>query len=453
MVTYGYSKKIHYFWAGKNISEKNLRNIITTKYANPGFEVNIWGENNVNPLISSTLREKKFKYNDTEFEVNAWERDNANPLINNTLREKKIKYNDTEFEVNIWGKNNVNSLINNTLREKKFKYNDAEFDIGEIPINFNYKNVKTAFNFLIQQAHQINSSPELMLNCISYFCQRKKRNDNTRRYGNYVDLIHFLQHIYQINLNGVYHNYACSSDLARLAILYMEGGIYLDVDVELIEKDIKKIYDRGTATFADLRLKSRSNLGFGDCTGQGWTSDTPYQAFGNAIIAALPQSKDIFKLLLNIAVSMKKYHLCFQIQASPQAKEIYRIQHANVDVAIDKRIDLALKLNNANKMNLDTRCGIQDLYWRTGIDPYAPPDSESEQQAIIRSNERVKYTSQTTGPAFLDRHFNPKRKPLFPKKYTLQSKNKSDSIFNPVNDTGDWSDIINRKTPYEDPFP
>ncbi|PHM74015.1 Subversion of eukaryotic traffic protein A [Xenorhabdus kozodoii] len=50
-------RKIHYFWTGNEISERNLRNIITVKSENPSFEVNLWVNNKV--LISNTLSETK----------------------------------------------------------------------------------------------------------------------------------------------------------------------------------------------------------------------------------------------------------------------------------------------------------------------------------------------------------------------------------------------------------
>ncbi|MBD2796354.1 hypothetical protein ID856_07350 [Xenorhabdus sp. 18] len=378
-------KKIHYFWAGNNIPEEDLKKIITIKCANPGFEVNIWGEND------------------------------------------------------------SNALIINTLRKIKLGYHGTEFDIGETPINFNYKNVDVAFKFLSRQAHHLGSIQDPMLNCFSYFTKTKRKNDNARRYGDYVDLMNYLQHIYRLNLKGNYHNYASSSDIARLVILYMEGGIYLDADVELSDTSIKNMLDRGSARFADLRLKS--GIGIGDCSGQGWQHfGAPYNRFGNAIIASLAQSKEIFKILLKMAIQIKKHHLSIQMYESPKADEICRVKRFNKYHEVDKRVDLALKLNNTNQINLDTRCGIQDPVWRTGIDPH--------QRNVVYSREirRIDYTTDMTGPDFIDNHLNPQQNINFPGKYQLRSKNKNDGMFKNVKDDADWSSIIKKKYSDEDPF-
>ncbi|WP_340617772.1 glycosyltransferase [Xenorhabdus entomophaga] len=376
-------KKIHYFWSGNNIPETNLRNMIEVKSANPGFEVNIWGEKNVQSLIVSTLRKIKLKYQDTDF------------------------------------------------------------DLGEIPVNFNYRNIETTFRFLRQQAFYLNSIQDPMLNCLSYFNKRKKDADNARRYGDYVDLINYLQHIYHLNLMGNYHNYATSSDLARLTILYMEGGIYLDADVELYDSDIKNTLDRKKAKFEDLQL--RSSIGLGDNSGLGWSA-TPYTRFGNAIIASLPQSKEIFNLLLKIAIMIKKHHLSIQMYESPKADEISQIKRFNKYHEVDKRVDLALKLKKTHQINLDTRCGIQDPVWRTGIDPDDANDKFS------RELRRIDYTVKMTGPTFIDNYLNPGLGINFPKKYQLKSKIKNDRVFKNVNDEGDWSNLKKKKYADEDPF-
>ncbi|MDC9598398.1 glycosyltransferase [Xenorhabdus anantnagensis] len=377
-------KKIHYFWAGSNISEKDLRNIIEIKSKNPGFEVNIWGGND------------------------------------------------------------SKALIINTLRKIKFKYQGNELDIGEIPVNFNYKNVESAFRFLSQQANRLEHS---ILNCISHLKERK----NTSRYGSYVDLMNYLHHIYRLNIKGInYHNYACSSDIARLVILYMEGGIYLDVDVELNDIDIKNTHKGKISPLDNLRLQS--DIGIGDCSGSGWNSDTSYNEIGNAIIASIPQSKSIFKMLLDMATMMKIHHLGIQMYQSPKCDEFHEIKRSskkhNKHYEFDKRVDLARKLKDTNQINMDMKCSIQDPIWRTSFSPYNDNDK------ISRENRRILYTTKLTGPDFIDNCLNPKQKIDFPNKYKLMSKNKNDSVFKNVDDVGDWSVVKTKKNTYsdEDPF-
>ncbi|OTA20552.1 Subversion of eukaryotic traffic protein A [Xenorhabdus beddingii] len=377
-------KKIHYFWYGNNIPEKFLRNMIEIQYANPGYEVNIWGDNNSKTLIMKTLR-------------------------------------------------NI-----------KFKHHNASFDIGEISVNFTYRNVESAFRYLSQQVDFLSTNQLSTLNCFRYFKRRKQENNNKRRYGDHVDLVNYLQHIYRINLKGNYHNYASSSDLARLVILYMEGGIYLDTDVELSDADIKNRLKRKGAIFDNLHLQS--DIGIGDSSGLGWYSGVPYNEFGNAIIASLPQSKKILNMLLDMAIMIKKHHLSIQMYQSPKSDEICKIKKLNRYHEVDKRIDLAIKLKNAHQINLDMRCGIQDPIWRTGIDPN---DDNDEFACKLR---RIDYTVRMTGPDFIDDYLNPQQKIDFPDNYKLKSKNRGDRMFKDVDDAGEWANIKKKKYPDEDPF-
>ncbi|MBD2796353.1 hypothetical protein ID856_07345 [Xenorhabdus sp. 18] len=368
-------KKIHYFWTGNNIPEKDLRKIIEIKYENPGFEVNIWGNNNV------------------------------------------------QF------------LVNETLRKIKFKYHGSKFDIGEFSVNFSYKNIENAFTCLYSEANRINSAQEAKLVCLNYL--NKEREKNIRRYGNTLDLIKYLQHVYYLNLKGNYRNYASASDIARLVILYIEGGIYLDTDVELDDTDIRDVIERKSAKFLDLRL--RSDVGIGDCSGIGWLSGVPYNEFGNAIIASLPKSKKIFDILLQMAMTLKRFHLSTQVDNSPQINQIPqyhqidRLRQVSEEYKMDKKIDLALNFQKSHQLHLDMRCGLQNSVWRTGFNEFLNNNSEKD-----CANRRVYHTSKMTGPDFLDKQLNPRNKENFPKKYKLKSR-KHDSVFRDVDDSGYWA--------------
>ncbi|MBI6547739.1 hypothetical protein H8A87_03115 [Xenorhabdus sp. VLS] len=326
----------------------------------------------------------------------------------------------------------------------KFKHHGNAIDIGEIPVNFTYRNIETAFRFLSQQANYLSSIQHPELNCLSFFNNHRKEEKNTRSYGDCIDLISYLQHIYRLNLNGNYHNYASASDIARLVILYMEGGIYLDTDVELSDQDIRGILERKSARFSDLYLQS--DMGIGDSSGLGWYSGIPYNEFGNAIIASLPQSKKILNLLLHMATMMKRHHLSIQINQSSKANEINKIKRTNKSNEIDKRIDLALKLQKSNHIHLNMKCSMQDPVWRTGLDKYSNDNSE-----LARQNTRIDYTMRMTGPSFIDDNLNPKQKRYFPQKYKLMSKYQNDGVFKDVDDAGDWA-CIKKKYSDEDPF-
>ncbi|WP_340611235.1 TcdA/TcdB catalytic glycosyltransferase domain-containing protein [Xenorhabdus bharatensis] len=272
-------KKIHYFWVGNNISENDLRNIITMKSENPGFKVNIWGSGN------------------------------------------------------------DNSLILKTFRNIKFKNNGGEFDVGELFGDyFSYRNIESAFSFLI------NKSSTIINNDFITSCYSRKKHElakfgihfdnpskikkilnnifNIKESGhcqNYSNVMKFLHHVYHLQMSGHFYNYASAGDIARLAILYMEGGIYLDVDVELTDSDIKYMksncFDKTLLTpkpfnrrarFEKLELKS--DIGFGDCQGMGWgkirESD---EKFSNSIIASQPQSENIMAILVFMACNIKNH--------------------------------------------------------------------------------------------------------------------------------------------------
>ncbi|PHM50309.1 glycosyltransferase [Xenorhabdus miraniensis] len=373
-------KKIHYFWTGNNIPEKNLRKILNIKYQNPGFEVNIWGERN------------------------------------------------------------IQSLVINTLRKIKLKYHGTDFDIGEIPINFNYRNIETAFRSLAHQANTLGSVQLAKLNCLSFLTETdsRKKEENIQRYGDYVDLIYYLQHVYHLHIMGNYHNYAAASDIARLVILYMEGGIYLDSDVKLSDPDIKEMINRESAKFDDLYIQS--DIALGDCTGKGWYSTEKIYQFGNAIIASMPQSKKTFDILIQMATALKRHHLYSQIHQSPKFNEISRIRSTNRTRQIDKRIDFALKLEKSNQLNLNVKCSMLNPMWRTGS--MYPSQKVSKHD---REKNRIDYTMKLTGPVFLIFPLNPKREDTLPLKHRLMSKINNDSVFKKVDASGKWAILKNKK--------
>ncbi|MDE9551400.1 glycosyltransferase [Xenorhabdus bovienii] len=366
-------KKIHYFWAGNNISEKDLRNIISVKHKNPNFEVNIWGNGN------------------------------------------------------------IKALITNTLNKIKFKYQGNDFDIGDLSLNFIYKNIEIAFNYLSRQAHFQSLVSNEKPNCLRFLTRiHEEEGTQQRLYGNYPDLINYLKHIYFMHINGNYHNYASASDIARLVILYMEGGIYLDTDVELNDMQTKK--DK----FAYLKLKS--DIGIGDCNGEGWNIKHPSDTLGNAVISSLPNSKKVFYILIKMTTEIKRHHLYTQIDQPPTFDKIRNITDRNRTKQIDKRIDFALKLKKNKKIDLDEKCNMINPTWRTGL-----TRGSKEINDLQRETNIINYTMALTGPIFLDRVLDSKSKNHFPKKYKLISTNKHDNIFQDVDGSGDWATIHKKK--------
>lgn len=114
----------------------------------------------------------------------------------------------------------------------------------------------------------------------------------------------FLHSLFLRQSHGHYANFACASDIARLVILYIEGGIYFDADVKLIATEGFEIDDE-----TDLRIESKrlpinitapSGLLIGGnqerYPGKSFAND----AISNAILAAPAGSEIVKDLLLRI---------------------------------------------------------------------------------------------------------------------------------------------------------
>ncbi|MDX7998731.1 hypothetical protein FE394_05870 [Xenorhabdus sp. Reich] len=394
-------KKIHYFWVGNKISERDLRRIIAIKSENRGFEVNIWGTNDVESLISHKLRNLTFKYNKNDTDVN------------------------------------------------------ADIDVGILfGREFRYRNIETAFFFLISQASCLNHTYFMQ---DLYDTQRaelakfgiRTNNDSTKtsclcykRYSepdnDYSKVMHFLHHVFVLQMHGDFKNYASASDIARLAILYMEGGIYLDVDVELTNSDIKYMksdvfdedlsvsgekYFKRRARFEKLELKS--DIGFGDCHGMGWgqvsndekwniryldshkIKQLVYNEFSNGIIAAQPRSEKVMALLVFMACNIKKYSY------------------------------------NEKDKTLSTK-------WRTGIVPNLPSMNTPKH---CRSR-RLDLTVDMTGPQSYQNLFSMVKKRESNNQHKIdcispprdwQMNSGLDLMFKRVNNDANWASVIKRK--------
>ncbi|MDX7986103.1 hypothetical protein FE392_01965 [Xenorhabdus sp. 12] len=378
-------KKIHYFWVGGNIPENLLKRMMLVKYKNPNFEVNIWGNSNVKSLITNTLDKMKFNYQGSNFYV-----------------------------------------IGNSF-------------------HFNYNNIDTAFDYLTRQAYFQSAVPKEEPHCLSFFDRNDECEDiHENLYGDYRELILYLRHIYTIHLNGNCHNYASASDIARLAILYMEGGIYLDADVEL--SNIKTKKDK----FSYLSLKT--DMGIGDVSGGNWRLEDSGKEFGNAIISSLPNSKKIFNLIIEMAITIKRHHLYKQICDSPYFERVKHIKSHNEASLRDKRIDFILKTKEKKEIIHDEKCNFINPLWRTGLFNETKFSNGKKITDYQREERKITYTMLFTGPILINNTINPKNKNLIPKKYRLMSTHKNDNIFLDVDGSGDWSAIGNQQYSDEDPF-
>ncbi|PHM61102.1 glycosyltransferase family 32 protein [Xenorhabdus ishibashii] len=212
-------KKIHYFWAGSEIPEDFLRNIINVKAENPNFEIHLWGPKN--DLFFKTI------------------------------------YSLKEIDVDI-----------NQLFKTGYHFHDS-------------KDIDKAFFSL------------------NGYMDKEK--------------IRCLHSVYHRQLNGFYHNYASASDIARLVILFAQGGIYLDVDVELASSfpkflsddrshNIDQILER-KAIFGNIEISDE--IAFGDVSGANWTIEN----FGNAIVAAPAKSRKIIALLIKMENRLHILHV------------------------------------------------------------------------------------------------------------------------------------------------
>lgn len=112
-----------------------------------------------------------------------------------------------------------------------------------------------------------------------------------------------LQSLYLRQMNGYYRNYASASDIARLVILYVEGGVYFDVDVKFVGVRRREFNNPNNRYPRIQTLPDVLDAELGVLLGKVERSQVrgiPSDKFGNAIIAAEQQSELIKKILLYI---------------------------------------------------------------------------------------------------------------------------------------------------------
>jgi Glycosyltransferase sugar-binding region containing DXD motif len=115
-----------------------------------------------------------------------------------------------------------------------------------------------------------------------------------------LPLIH-LQSAFERENRGYLHNYAAASDIARLLILYIYGGVYLDMDIEF--------KDSVRSLFVDL-----------DGIGQRLGVLITKRGEGNGVLASMPRIAALSKCLNSIA---QLYNATENHYASWYAKRVF----------------------------------------------------------------------------------------------------------------------------------
>ncbi|MDX7991876.1 TcdA/TcdB catalytic glycosyltransferase domain-containing protein [Xenorhabdus littoralis] len=199
-------------------------------------------------------------------------------LPSDLLNILKVKEINPDYEINIWTmrESSVTNTVDNTVNS----IFDETRCCGEIA--FNHKN-----------GVRFRSIKEAFLDLEGSLRGKIKFPDGINiptipsvGVGNY------LYSIYLRQSNGIYYNYASASDIARLAILYYEGGIYLDVDVKF--KTDKRL---------EHNINELTDLAFGDDSGTGWGTNS----FNSSIIGAPKKSSKLEKLLIRISSEIALY--------------------------------------------------------------------------------------------------------------------------------------------------
>jgi len=140
---------------------------------------------------------------------------------------------------------------------------------------------------IIESRQSIHGSVELWL--WTNKCSRPKLSFNNIKLCNLDSLwlnlaaiypqAHILHSAFERESHGHFYNYASASDIARLAILYCYGGLYLDMDVSFLDG---KNHFFNDAKFLGQRLG---------------VMVTPHNKVGNGVLASIPSGVAVRKCL------------------------------------------------------------------------------------------------------------------------------------------------------------
>ncbi|MBV4368642.1 hypothetical protein KUE00_18530 [Erwiniaceae bacterium CMYE1] len=179
------------------------------------------------------------------------------------------------------------NIIHNSVVNKSYQIIIWTDDIGFLR--------KTA------RQYEFPSSRLQVKNINTVFPRLKNMSDKDNLLSNSANFLHSL---FLRMSHGYYANFACASDIARLVILYIEGGIYFDADVKLIATERFEIDDETDLRIESKRLPINITAPSGLLIG-GNQERYPEKGFindkiGNAILAAPAGSEIVRELLLTI---------------------------------------------------------------------------------------------------------------------------------------------------------
>ncbi len=180
-----------------------------------------------------------------------------------------MKVENPGFSLNLW-------VNNKSLIKKTFDSCLNEFGLGEV---FGCEFDKVDRGYVEEKDRSLIKRNGFFIRDI-----REAFNSLDRRFF-------ILESMFYRNVNGYYHNYALASDIARLVVLYTEGGIYLDIDVKL--KGI--CFDNINKEARFKNFNEKSEMAFGDSRGEAWKKNSHFA--GNAILAAPTKSVRVFDIL------------------------------------------------------------------------------------------------------------------------------------------------------------
>lgn len=186
-----------------------------------------------------------------------------------------MKVENPGFNLNLWVNNK--SLIKETFDSLLNK-----LSLGEV---FGYEFDKV-------QREYFESKDRSLIKQNGFFIR-----DIREAFKSLDEIFPILESMFYRNINGYYHNYALASDIARLVILYTEGGIYLDVDVKVkgIRFNKETRFDNINKEAKFKNINAPSGMAFGDASGKAWKKNSCLE--GNAILAAPAKSIIVFKIL------------------------------------------------------------------------------------------------------------------------------------------------------------
>ncbi|AOM41834.1 TcdA/TcdB catalytic glycosyltransferase domain-containing protein [Xenorhabdus hominickii] len=256
-----------------------------------------------------------------------------------------MKMENPGFEINLWVINK--SLITKAFNEmiEKISFSGKEVNVGDLfgcEFDKLRRNVAKDYD---------NSIGKISLN--SFFIREIAEVSDVLRSSSERFLT--LESMFYRNINGHFQNYALASDIARLVILYAEGGIYLDADVQLEKTDLTVIYREAKFRYIDAPL----GISFGNVRGDEWKDNN---FGGNAIIAAPAKSKEILTIL---RIANNKFDLTkipiYKSADETRSSSSRRTNHSTNLLHPTKQIKLlnlanpseSVTLNRNNEINYD----------------------------------------------------------------------------------------------------